>query len=215
MRIAICPGSFDPVTKGHVDILERSSKLFDKVIAVVMVNPNKTPTFTKDERVEFIKKATRHIPNIEVDSYLGLVADYAREKNAHTLIKGLRAVTDFEYEFQQALTNKKLFRRSCLRNARPNCIFCTKCSRLTSFSSQRFAALVFYQALNCSRNRNQEVLVISTVIAKMIKTQALTLLSRYCIRGLRSFSAKLPAHQANTEKILKVNTINVSPMINI
>ncbi len=108
MRIAICPGSFDPVTKGHVDILERSSKLFDKVIAVVMVNPNKTPTFTKDERVEFIKKATRHIPNIEVDSYLGLVADYAREKNAHTLIKGLRAVTDFEYEFQQALTNKKL-----------------------------------------------------------------------------------------------------------
>ena len=102
MRIAICPGSFDPVTKGHVDILERSSKLFDKVIAVVMVNPNKTPTFTKDERVEFIKKATRHIPNIEVDSYLGLVADYAREKNAHTLIKGLRAVTDFEYEFQQA-----------------------------------------------------------------------------------------------------------------
>lgn len=108
MRIAICPGSFDPVTKGHVDILERSSKLFDKVIAVVMVNPNKIPTFTKDERVEFIKKATRHIPNIEVDSYLGLVADYAREKNAHTLIKGLRAVTDFEYEFQQALTNKKL-----------------------------------------------------------------------------------------------------------
>lgn len=108
MRIAICPGSFDPVTKGHVDILERSSKLFDKVIAVVMVNPNKTPTFTKDERVEFIKKATKHIPNIEVDSYLGLVADYAREKNAHTLIKGLRAVTDFEYEFQQALTNKKL-----------------------------------------------------------------------------------------------------------
>lgn len=108
MRIAICPGSFDPVTKGHVDILVRSSKLFDKVIAVVMVNPNKTPTFTKDERVEFIKKATKHIPNIEVDSYLGLVADYAREKNAHTLIKGLRAVTDFEYEFQQALTNKKL-----------------------------------------------------------------------------------------------------------
>lgn len=108
MRIAICPGSFDPVTKGHVDILERSSKLFDKVIAVVMVNPNKTPTFTTDERVKFIKKATEHIPNIEVESYLGLVADYAREKNAHTLIKGLRAVTDFEYEFQQALTNKKL-----------------------------------------------------------------------------------------------------------
>ena len=108
MKVAIMPGSFDPVTKGHIDILERSSKLFDKVIAVVMVNPTKTPTFTTEERVRFLKKVTEHIPNLEVDSYLGLVADYAKEKNAHTLIKGLRAVTDFEYEFQQALTNKKL-----------------------------------------------------------------------------------------------------------
>lgn len=108
MKIAICPGSFDPVTKGHVDILERSSKLFDKVIAVVLVNPSKTPTFTTEERVDLIKRVTAHIPNVEVDSYAGLVADYARIKNAHTLIKGLRAVTDFEYEFQQALINKKL-----------------------------------------------------------------------------------------------------------
>lgn len=108
MKIAICPGSFDPVTKGHVDILERSSKLFDKVIAVVLVNPTKTPTFTTEERVELIKRVTKHIPNLEVDSYTGLVADYAKMKNAHTLIKGLRAVTDFEYEFQQALTNKIL-----------------------------------------------------------------------------------------------------------
>lgn len=108
MKIAICPGSFDPVTKGHVDILERSSKLFDKVIAVVLVNPAKNPTFTTEERVDLIKRVTAHIPNLEVDSYTGLVADYARLKNAHTLIKGLRAVTDFEYEFQQALINKKL-----------------------------------------------------------------------------------------------------------
>ena len=108
MKIAICPGSFDPVTKGHVDILERSSKLFDKVIAVVLVNPTKTPTFTTEERVDLIKRVTTHIPNVEVDSYTGLVADYAQLKNAHTLIKGLRAVTDFEYEFQQALINKKL-----------------------------------------------------------------------------------------------------------
>ncbi|MBQ6896083.1 MAG: pantetheine-phosphate adenylyltransferase [Oscillospiraceae bacterium] len=108
MKIAICPGSFDPVTKGHVDILERSSKLFDKVIAVVLVNPTKTPTFTTEERVDLIKRVTKHIPNLEVDSYTGLVADYAQMKNAHTLIKGLRAVTDFEYEFQQALINKKL-----------------------------------------------------------------------------------------------------------
>ena len=108
MKIAICPGSFDPVTKGHVDILERSSKLFDKVIAVVLVNPTKNPTFTTEERVDLIKRVTAHIPNVEVDSYTGLVADYANLKNAHTLIKGLRAVTDFEYEFQQALINKKL-----------------------------------------------------------------------------------------------------------
>ena len=108
MKIAICPGSFDPVTKGHVDILERSSKLFDKVIAVVLVNPTKTPTFTTEERVELIKRVTKHIPNVEVDSYTGLVADYAQLKNAHTLIKGLRAVTDFEYEFQMALMNRKL-----------------------------------------------------------------------------------------------------------
>ena len=108
MKIAICPGSFDPVTKGHVDILERSSKLFDKVIAVVLVNPAKNPTFTTEERVDLIKRVTKHIPNVEVDSYTGLVADYAKLKNARTLIKGLRAVTDFEYEFQQALINKKL-----------------------------------------------------------------------------------------------------------
>ncbi|MBR5520951.1 MAG: pantetheine-phosphate adenylyltransferase [Oscillospiraceae bacterium] len=108
MKIAICPGSFDPVTKGHVDILERSSKLFDKVIAVVLVNPTKNPTFSTEERVEMIERVTKHIPNLEVDSYTGLVADYAKMKNAHTLIKGLRAVTDFEYEFQQALTNKIL-----------------------------------------------------------------------------------------------------------
>ncbi len=108
MNIAICPGTFDPVTKGHVDIFERSCKIFDKVIAVVMVNPAKTPIFSTEERVELIKKVTAHIPNLEVDSYYGLVADYARIKDAKTIIKGLRAVSDFEYEFQQALTNKKL-----------------------------------------------------------------------------------------------------------
>lgn len=108
MKIAICPGSFDPITKGHIDILERTGKIFDKVYAVVMVNPSKVPTFTTEERIEMIKQTTSHIPNVEVESYAGLIADYAREKNACTLVKGLRAVTDFEYEFQQALTNKKL-----------------------------------------------------------------------------------------------------------
>ena len=108
MKIAICPGSFDPITKGHIDIIERTSKLFDKVYAVVMVNPSKVPTFTTEERIEMIRQTTSHIPNVEVESYAGLIADYAKEKGACTLVKGLRAVTDFEYEFQQALTNKKL-----------------------------------------------------------------------------------------------------------
>ena len=108
MNIAICPGSFDPVTLGHIDILERSSKLFDKVIAVVMVNPTKNPTFSTEERVALLKKVTKHIPNVEIESYYGLVADYAKEKGAKTLIKGLRAVSDFEYEFQMNLINKKI-----------------------------------------------------------------------------------------------------------
>lgn len=108
MKIAICPGSFDPITKGHVDIIERTSKLFDKVYAVVMVNPSKTPTFTTEERVAMIKKCTAHLDNVEAESFEGLIADYAKQKDAQTLVKGLRAVTDFEYEFQQALTNKKL-----------------------------------------------------------------------------------------------------------
>ncbi len=108
MRAAIIPGTFDPVTFGHIDIFERTAKQFDKVYAVVMVNPSKTPKFSTEERVALIKKVTKHIPNLEVDSYYGLLVDYARLKGAHTIIKGLRAVTDFEYEFQQALTNKKL-----------------------------------------------------------------------------------------------------------
>lgn len=108
MRIAICPGSFDPVTKGHLDIIERSAKLFDTVIVLVMVNPNKTPSFTAQERADFLRLATKHIPNVKVDSYSGLLAEYAHRTGACTIIKGLRAVTDFEFEFQQALTNKKL-----------------------------------------------------------------------------------------------------------
>ena len=108
MRIALCPGSFDPVTKGHVDIIERTAKLFDRVVALVVINPAKCPFFTVEERTGFLRRATAHIGNVTVDSYQGLLADYARRMGACTLIKGLRAVTDFEFEFQQALTNKKL-----------------------------------------------------------------------------------------------------------
>ena len=108
-NLAICPGSFDPVTIGHLDIISRSAKMFGKVIVVVMTNPNKSSgSFTVEERVEMLKKAVADIPNVEVDHYGGLLADYAARKNAKAIIKGLRAVTDFEYEFQMALANKKM-----------------------------------------------------------------------------------------------------------
>ncbi len=108
--IAVCPGSFDPITFGHLDIISRSAKMFGKVIVVVMSNAAKknSGSFTVEERVEMIKKSVVDIPNVEVDHFEGLLADYAKIKNAGAIIKGLRAVTDFEYEFQMALTNKKL-----------------------------------------------------------------------------------------------------------
>lgn len=109
-RIAIYPGSFDPVTSGHLDIIRRSSKLFDKIIVVVMTNHKKQGlyTFSVDERVDLIRRCTKDLSNVSVDSYMGLLADYAKEKNAVAVVKGLRAVSDFENEFQQALINKKL-----------------------------------------------------------------------------------------------------------
>lgn len=108
MRVAICPGSYDPVTKGHVNIIERSAKMFDRLLVVVMVNVSKKSNFTVEERVAMLREVTRGIPNVEVDAHNGLVAEYAKEKGAKVLVKGLRAVTDFEYEFQMALINKKL-----------------------------------------------------------------------------------------------------------
>lgn len=109
-RIAVYPGSFDPVTSGHLDIIRRSSKLFDKIIVVVMSNYRKMGSyaFTVDERVDLIRKCTSDLDNVSVDSYMGLLAEYAKQKNAVAVIKGLRVVSDFEDEFQQALTNKKL-----------------------------------------------------------------------------------------------------------
>lgn len=107
MAIAVCPGSFDPVTNGHLDIIQRAGRLFDKVIVLVIVNPDKTPVFTREERVDMIQRSI-DLPNVEVDSYCGLLADYVKKVGAAVIVKGLRAVTDFEYEFQMALTNKKL-----------------------------------------------------------------------------------------------------------
>ena len=107
--IAICPGSFDPITVGHLDIISRTAKMFDRVIVVVMVNARKHGgLFTKEERVDLIRRAAGHIPNVEVDSYDGLLADYAVRKGAVAIVKGLRVLSDYEDEFKQALTNKKL-----------------------------------------------------------------------------------------------------------
>ncbi len=105
---AVCPGSFDPVTVGHLDIIRRASLMFNKVIVVVMSNTSKQPLFTAEERMQLLKQATADIPNVTVDAYSGLLADYTRQKGAGAIVKGLRAMSDFEYEFQMALTNKKL-----------------------------------------------------------------------------------------------------------
>ena len=109
-RIALCPGSFAPITNGHLDIIRRAASLFDEVIVLVMINFSKTTTaFSVEERVDMARRATAEFPNVRVDSYDGLLADYARRVHACTVVKGLRAVSDFEYEFQMALTNKKLY----------------------------------------------------------------------------------------------------------
>lgn len=109
-RTAIYPGSFDPITSGHLDIIKRSAKLFDNLIVVVMSNYRKAnkSLFSVEERVRLIEKCTFDIKNVRVDSYMGLLADYARKKDACVIVKGLRALSDFEDEFQQALVNKKL-----------------------------------------------------------------------------------------------------------
>jgi pantetheine-phosphate adenylyltransferase len=108
MRIAICPGSFDPVTNGHLDIFERASKMYDLVIVAVFHNPNKKPLFNMKERVEMLHIATQHISNIQVDAFSGLLNEYVRQKNAAIIVRGLRAISDFEYEFQRALLIKKI-----------------------------------------------------------------------------------------------------------
>lgn len=128
MRIAVCPGSFDPVTKGHLDIITRASKLFDRVIVVVVVNAAKTPSFSPEERMQMIAKVTADLPNVEVDTFSGLLAEYVREKGAIAIVKGLRAVSDFEYEFQMALANKKL-------NPEADTVFLTTASQNMYLSS--------------------------------------------------------------------------------
>lgn len=108
MGKAIYPGSFDPITNGHLDIIERAAKIFDEVIVVVLPNVSKNNLFTLEERVNLIKTVTKKFSNVSIDSYSGLLVDYANKNNITNIVKGLRAVSDFEYEFQMALMNKKL-----------------------------------------------------------------------------------------------------------
>ena len=108
MKVAIYPGSFDPVTSGHLNIIQRAAKIFDKLIVCVMVNAGKNPMFTLEERVELIRRVTTELPNVEVDSSSELLADYAKRRGSCVIVKGLRAGSDFENEFQMALINHKI-----------------------------------------------------------------------------------------------------------
>lgn len=107
-KLAICPGSFDPVTYGHLDIIQRGARIFDHIIVTVFNNQAKSPLFSSEERVELIKESTKHLPNVSVDSSEGLLIDYAIENNAQIILRGLRAVSDFEYEMQITSMNRKL-----------------------------------------------------------------------------------------------------------
>ncbi len=106
--IAICPGSFDPVTNGHLDLIERAAKIFDKLIVSVLRNQEKEPLFDLDERLEMLREVTRRFANVEIDSFAGLLMEYARQKQARVILRGIRAVSDYEYELQMALMNRKL-----------------------------------------------------------------------------------------------------------
>ncbi|MBQ6587870.1 MAG: pantetheine-phosphate adenylyltransferase [Butyrivibrio sp.] len=108
MKTALYPGSFDPVTYGHLDIIRRASRMFDTVIVAVMCNSAKTPLFTLDERVKMIRESVKDLDNVVIESFDGLLINYCKEKNIHIVVRGLRAITDFEYELQIAQTNREL-----------------------------------------------------------------------------------------------------------
>jgi pantetheine-phosphate adenylyltransferase len=111
MRTAIYPGSFDPLTNGHLDVIQRAAKLFDRVIVAVASNDSKRPLFTMSERLALVRTAVKHLPRVEADSFNGLLMEYAERRNAQAVLRGLRAVSDFEFEFQLALMNRKLNER--------------------------------------------------------------------------------------------------------
>src|SRR6478736_2056184 len=106
MRTAVYPGSFDPITNGHLDVIKRAARLFDRVIVAVAINESKTPLFGMAERRDLAAKAVEHLPNVEVDTFTGLLVDYVVAKGGQTVVRGLRAISDFEFEFQLALLNR-------------------------------------------------------------------------------------------------------------
>lgn len=140
MSLAICPGSFDPITLGHLNIIRRSAQIFDKVIVCIMFNSTKTkPMFTIDERVEMVKKVVGRFPNIEVDTFDGLLAEYAMQFDDAVIVKGMRAASDFEYEFQMNLINKKI-------NPNLETMFLTASEKYTFLSSSVVREMASYGA---------------------------------------------------------------------
>ena len=139
MKIAVYPGSFDPVTKGHLNIIERASRLFDRLIVCVMVNCEKRPMFTLNERKAQLTRVTAHLPNVSVDSHDGLLADYAQSHGCCTIIKGLRAGSDFEKEFQMAMINRKL-------NPKLDSLFLTAEHQFMYLSSSAVKEMGYYEA---------------------------------------------------------------------
>ena len=128
-RLAIFPGSFDPLTNGHVDIISRGARLFDRIIVAILVNAEKAPLFSMDERVEITRAVFRDHPNVEVDTFDGLLVDYVERRRAQVIVRGLRAVSDFEFEFQMALMNRRL-------NATIETVFMMPAEQYTYISSR-------------------------------------------------------------------------------
>lgn len=141
MRKAVCPGSFDPVTKGHIDIFERASAMFDELIISVFHNPGKDKaTFSMEERIEMLREATAHIPNVRVTGFSGLLNEFCRQEEAYFIVRGLRAFTDFEYEFQRALLLKKIDEKIetvfIMTNAKYSCVSSSGVRELATFGGK-------------------------------------------------------------------------------
>lgn len=140
MSVAICPGSFDPITLGHLNIIRRTSRIFDKVIVCIMYNSaKKNPMFSIDERVEMVRRVVSRFPNVEVDTSNGLLAEYAKNFENPVIVKGLRANSDFEYEFQMNLINKKI-------NPELETMFLTSSAKYTYLSSSVVREMAYYSA---------------------------------------------------------------------